>query len=64
MGIVVKILLPLIVRLAAVVARKATPEIRQEIVDFVLEWEVRAKATPNKWDDILVGVAKGIFSMP
>jgi len=63
MSIIVKILAPVAVRIVRAVVRKSTPEIRKEIEDFVLKWEQKARATPNKWDDILVELVKGILLM-
>lgn len=35
-----------------------SPEIRTAVVEFVAQLEIQAKATPNRWDDILVGLLK------
>ena len=60
---IAKILLPVAVKIVSIVAKKATPEIRQEIEEFVVKWEKHAKETPNPWDDIIVDVVKGVFKM-
>jgi len=59
----IRLLMPLIIRMISVVARKATPEIRTQLIEFVATWEVECKKTPNKWDDILVDVVKGILQV-
>jgi hypothetical protein len=41
-----------------------SPEIRKAIVQFVQQLEEQAKATPNKWDDILVGILKSALQIP
>jgi hypothetical protein len=41
----------------------ATPEIKQMLQDGLLALEQKAEQTPNKWDDILVAVLKGILGM-
>ena len=39
--------------------RKASPEIRSEFRDFVLnKLEAKARATENKWDDFLIDLLK------
>ena len=35
-----------------------SPELRKLQVDFVLDLEAKAAATPNPWDDVLVFVLK------
>jgi len=35
-----------------------SPELRKLLVDFVLDLEAKAAATPNPWDDVLVFVLK------
>ena len=40
-----------------------TPEIRKFAEKFIREFEVKAKATPNIWDDALVDVLKAIFNI-
>jgi hypothetical protein len=39
---------------------KATPEIREKLVELLDEWEKKAKATPNPWDDLLVHIVRGL----
>jgi len=41
-----------------------SPEIRKAIIDFVNMLEEQAKQTPNKWDDILVGLLKAALHIP
>jgi len=40
-----------------------SPELRKAVVEFVQQLEEQAKKTPNKWDDILVGILKGILQV-
>ena len=40
-----------------------SPELRKFIVDFILEFEEKAKLTPNLWDDVLALVLKKIFAI-
>jgi hypothetical protein len=61
MGIIAKLFLPLAIRIIKSTVKKMTPELRQEVVDFVLEWEKRCLASPNKWDDIVVMAIKSIL---
>ena len=48
-------------KMLMMVLEKASPEIRQALVDLVKDWEVKALATPNKVDDILVYLVKKIL---
>lgn len=41
-----------------------SPEIRKAVIEFVKQLEVQAKATPNKWDDIFVGLLKAVLVIP
>ena len=49
------------IKMLMMVLEKASPEIRQALVDLVKDWEVKALATPNKVDDILVYLVKKIL---
>ena len=40
-----------------------TPEIRKMAEKFIAEFEVKAKATPNIWDDALVDILKALFNV-
>jgi len=40
-----------------------SPEIRDALVQFVLELEISAKETPNLWDDVLVFVLKRVLAI-
>ncbi|MCG7853889.1 MAG: hypothetical protein MIO92_15315 [Methanosarcinaceae archaeon] len=63
MSFLVKLLLPIAIRIVASTVRKMSPEIRKEFVDFVLVWEKKCKVTDNKIDDILVMAVKGILDI-
>lgn len=63
MGFITKLFLSVVMRIVARTVKKMSPEIRKEIVDFVLEWEKKCKATENKVDDIIVMVIKGALSI-
>jgi len=63
MSFIAKLLLPTAIRIVASIVKKASPEIRKEIVDFVLVWEKKCKATKNQVDDILVMAVKGILDI-
>ena len=60
---ILQIFAPLLVRILRIIIRKSTPAIRKEICDFVREWEQKAKATPNKVDDVLAELVKAILVM-
>ena len=40
-----------------------SPQLRAAIKEFILKWEITAKATPKPWDDLLVMIAKVIFDI-
>ncbi len=43
------------------VVKQISPEIRKGMIEFVLKMEEQAKATPNPWDDIFVGIVKFVL---
>lgn len=43
------------------VVAQMSPEIRKGMVEFVNKLESDAKATPNPWDDIFVGIVKFVL---
>ncbi len=43
------------------VVAQMSPEIRDGMIKFVLQLEKNAKATPNPWDDIFVGIVKFVL---
>lgn len=63
MGFITKLFLPFAIRVIKSTVKKMTPELRQEVVDFVLEWEKKCFATANKWDDIVVIAIKGALNI-
>ena len=63
MGFIAKLLLPTALRIIKSTIKHISPEIRQEIVDFVLVWEKKCKATKNQVDDIAVMAVKGILDI-
>jgi len=40
-----------------------TPQLRQGLTAFVITLEKQAKATPNPWDDIFVGIVKSVLQI-
>ena len=58
-----KLLLPIALRIVKSAVKNMSPEIRKEVIDFVLKWEVKCKATANEVDDILVMVIKSILAI-
>lgn len=45
-------------KLLKVILEKASPQIREALVELIKKWEQDALATPNKIDDILVSLVK------
>ncbi len=50
-----------IANLLGQVVKQVSPEIRKGMIEFVLKMEEQAKATPNPWDDIFVGIVKFVL---
>jgi len=48
-------------RILGMVFTVMTPELREGLKQFVLNLEKQAKATPNPWDDIFVGILKTVL---
>ena len=42
----------------------ASPDLKAMLEKMVKDWEVKAKATPNPWDDVLVFFVKKILGIP
>lgn len=42
---------------------KATPDVRQKLTQLLDDWEEKAKATPNPFDDLLVFVVRGLLGV-
>lgn len=63
MSFVMKLFLPIAIRIIKSTVKKMTPELRQEVVDFILEWEKKCLATANKWDDVVVVAIKGVLNI-
>jgi len=49
------------IKMLLIVLEKASPEIREALVNLVKDWEVKALATPNKVDDVLVFLVKKLL---
>ena len=41
-----------------------SPELRKFLVNAILEFEEKAKATDNLWDDVLAFLLKKVFAIP
>jgi len=52
------------IKLIGVMLEHISGPLREAIKKSVIEWEKKAKETPNPWDDILVGVVKWILAIP
>lgn len=52
-----------LLRLISLIVGSASPELRAMIKEWVLELEKRAKATPNPFDDVLVGLIKVVLNI-
>ena len=52
-----------ILRLITLVVTSASPELREMINKWVADLEEKAKATPNPFDDVLVGLIKVVLNI-
>ena len=52
-----------ILRLITLIVGSASPELRKLIKEWVTELELRAKETPNPFDDVLVGLIKIVLNV-
>lgn len=52
------------VKLIAAILGQVSGPLREAIMKSVGEWEIKAKETPNPWDDILVGIVKFFLAIP
>jgi len=52
-----------ILRMIILVVGAASPEIRANVKEWVLELAEKAKTTPNPMDDILVGLLKTLLNI-
>lgn len=43
------------------VVKQISPDMRESVVRVVLQLEKNAKATPNPWDNIFVGIVKFVL---
>lgn len=51
-----------LIRLLRMILQLVTPELRKLLCDFLREFEVKAKKTPNPVDDLLAEVLKELFA--
>lgn len=50
-----------VLQLVSMMLGVITPQLRKGLEEFVLNLEKQAKATPNPWDDIFVGLLKTLL---
>ncbi|GAI82908.1 unnamed protein product [marine sediment metagenome] len=51
-----------IIRLIGLIVSVASPELRKTLDQWLITLEETAKKTPNKWDDILVGMLRQLLT--
>lgn len=52
----------LLLKMIHMILGVASPELRKMLVDWVNEFEKKAAATPNPWDDILAKLLKAVIA--
>lgn len=52
-----------IIELIIFIVRQASPQIKELLINFILDVEDKAKATPNPIDDILIDILKIMLDM-
>ncbi len=60
---IVKGILGIILSILGAVAGAVTPQLRDLAKTHVAEWEAAAKKSANPFDDILVGIVKGLLGL-
>ena len=53
----------LIIKLAGMIVSVISPQLREELVRFIANFEAHAKKTDNDWDDVIVIVLKAILNI-
>jgi len=53
----------ILARIVEELLKRMSPEIREELEQAVLKLEIKAKATVNPWDDLLVFLLKIVLEM-
>ena len=53
----------LLMRLASMIMKVVSPQLREELVRFIANFEAHAKKTENEWDDVIVLVLKAILNI-
>lgn len=51
-------------QLIGLVLSQASPVIREHLCKLLIDLEAKAKETPNKWDDVLVGLLQTVLNCP
>lgn len=51
------------IKLVEQIVNSISPELRKAVIGFVEQLEKQAKATPNPWDDVFVGVLKLVLAI-
>jgi len=52
-----------LLRIMVLVVGSASPDLRKMIKEWVTELEIKAKDTPNPFDDVLVGLIKVVLNI-
>lgn len=50
-------------KIVQTVTKQISPELRKAIVDFILDFEQKAKETSNPWDNTLAYILKVLFAI-
>lgn len=59
-ALIARLVAPVAAKILSAIVKKMSSDVRGWLVSMVKELEVKAKATPNPWDDIAVTVLKAI----
>jgi len=54
----------ILTRLIPLLYSVITPALREMLMEFLNEFEKKAKQTPNPWDDLIADVLKSILCPP
>ena len=54
----------LLLHILLLVLTQISPDVKKDLQDLLSRLESLTKATPNPWDDVLVGILKTLLTVP
>lgn len=53
----------ILIKILVSAVQNATPAMRQALLDYLDEWEAKAKTTTNPFDDLLILILKALIGV-